>query len=135
MIQDCEEEENILNLPSLDFNIKIKKEKKNNIKNFNILEIILDNSYRKDNKVNYSFDDIEGELASYILPKIKGFKSTIRKVIYQYECFVRDWSSIIINYIEKYQQRELNDKELESIVNYIPYMAKTTLEEKLYFSK
>ena len=118
MIQDCDEE-NILNLPSLDFNIKIKKEKKNNIENFDILEIILDNSYRKDNKVNYYFDEIENELATYILPKIKCFKSEFRKVIYQYECFVGDRSSFIINFMEKYQQRELKDKELESVVNYI----------------
>ena len=118
MIQDCEEE-NILNLPSLDFNIKIKKDKKNNIENFNLSAVILDHSYRKDNKVYYYFDEIENELASDILPKIKCFKSEFRKVIYQYECFVGDRSNIIINFIEKYQQRDLNDKELENVINYI----------------
>ena len=122
MIQDCEEE-NILNLPSLDFNIKIKREKNNNIDNFDILSIILDSSYRKGNKVNYNFDKIEDELASYILPKIKYFKLEFRKVIYQYEFYVGDRNNIIINFMQKYQQRDLDDKELKSVVNYI-------LEEK-----
>ena len=118
MIQDCEKE-NILRLPSLDFNIKKEKNENNNFEDFDFLEIILDNSIRKDNKVIYNFDGIEDELASNILPKIKYFKSEIRKVIYQYDFFIEDRSSIIINFMEKYPQRLLDDKELKNVVNYI----------------
>ena len=113
MIQDCEEEY-ILELPTLDSNFKPTKEKQ-----FNLYEIILDNSSRKDNKILYNYDEIEDELASNILPKIKAFKTEYRKVIYQYECFVGDRSSIIITFMERYPQRELNDKELQNVIKYI----------------
>ena len=85
MIQDCEEEQ-ILNLPS--FGIENDKSKDNNEKdNINLLEVILNNSYRKENKIIYDYDEIEDELAISILPKIRSFKSEFRKVKYQYECF------------------------------------------------
>ena len=99
-----------------DENINNSTDKKENI---NLMEIISNNSHRKDNKVIYNFDEIEDILAASILPKIKYFKEDIRKVIYQYECFVGDRSSIIVNFTEKYQQRELTDEELKSVINYI----------------
>ena len=49
MIQDCEEEY-ILELPTLDSNFKPTKDKQ-----FNLYEIILDNSSRKDNKILYNY--------------------------------------------------------------------------------
>jgi hypothetical protein len=91
----------------------------NKNKNINLMEIISDNSYRKDNKVIYNYDEIERILASSILPKIKGFKDDIRKVIYQYECFVGDRSNIIVNFTEKYQQRKLTDEEYKNVINFI----------------
>ena len=109
MIQDCEEE-NILNLPSFD---------NSNNKDMNLMEIVANNSFRKDKEVIYNYNEIENELASFILPKIKSFNLEFRKVIYQYECFVGDRSSIIINFIEKYQQRELTDKELIYVIKFI----------------
>ena len=116
MIQDCEEDQ-ILFLPNFENeNINNSKDRKENI---NLMEIISNNSYRKDNKVIYNYDEIEGILASFILPRIKYFKEDIRKVIYQYECFAGDRSSIIVNFTEKYQQRELTDEELKSVINYI----------------
>ena len=116
MIQDCEEE-HILNFPNLNFNFK--EENKNKDERINLMETIINNSIRKENEVIYDYDEIEDYLAINILPKIKSFKSEYRKVIYQYECFVGDRSSIIINFIEKYEQRELNDNEMKNIINYI----------------
>ena len=113
MIQDCEEDQ-ILKLPTLENIISLRKDKK-----FDLFEIILNNSRRKGNIIIYDYDEIEDELASYILPNIKAFKSEFRKVIYQYECFVGDRSSIIINFMEKYQQRELNEIELKNVVKYL----------------
>ena len=116
MIQDCEEDQ-ILFLPNFENeNMNNSNDKKENI---NLMEIISDNSHRKDNKVIYNYDEIEKILAAFILPKIKYFKEDIRKVIYQYECFVGDRSSIIVNFTEKYQQRKLTDEELKSVINYI----------------
>ena len=112
MIQDCTEDQ-ILYLPNFeDENIII-------FNNKNLWENISDNSHRKNNKVIYNYDEIEGILASFILPKIKFFKEDVRKVIYQYECFVGDRSSIIVNFTEKYKQRELTEEELKGIINYI----------------
>ena len=114
MIQDCEEEQ-ILNLPS--FGIENDKSKDNNEKdNINLLEVILNNSYRKENKIIYDYDEIEDELANSILPKIRSFKSEFRKVKYQYECFEGDR---ITNFMEKYLQRELTENELKNIIIYI----------------
>ena len=116
MIQDCEEDQ-ILYLPNFENENIIGINNKN--KKINLMEIISDNSYRKDNKVIYNYDEIERILASSILPKIKGFKDDIRKVIYQYECFVGDRSSIIVNFTEKYQQRKLTEEEYKSVINFI----------------
>ena len=113
MIQDCEEEQ-IINIPNLDCNLKPIEDNY-----YNLLENIINNSYRKDSKIIYDYDEIENDLASFILPKIKSFKSEFRKVIYQFECFVGDRSSIIIKFIERYHQRDLKDKELYNVVNYL----------------
>ena len=117
MIQDCEEDQ-ILYLPQLDDYLKSND---NNIdildnKNkFNLLKIIFDNSYRKENKVIYNFNEIENALISNILHRIKSFKSEIRKVVYQYEFNIGDRSKIIMDFMKKYKQRELNEYELEAV--------------------
>jgi hypothetical protein len=116
MIQDCEEDQ-ILFLPN--FENENKNDSKNKNENINLMKLISNNSSRKDNKIIYNFDEIESTLAAFILPKIKYFKEDIRKVIYQYEIFVGDRNTIIVNFIEKYQQRDLTDEELKSVFNYI----------------
>ena len=122
MIQDCEEEE-ILDLPKFDEYLNIKEnknEKMNNQKNeINLLKIIVDNSSRKENKVTYTLPEIEKILVSHILTKIKSFKNDIRKVVYQYECNIEDRNKIIMSFIQKYPQRELNELELKALVNTI----------------
>ena len=113
MIQDCTEEQ-ILDLPSFNDNIVLR-----NDKNSTLFEMIVGNSHRKDSEIIYNYDEIEDELAAFILPKIKSFKSEFRKVVYQYELFVGEKSSIILNFIEKYQQRDLTELELNSVISYI----------------
>ena len=113
MIQDCETEQ-ILDLPYFESQIILR-----NDKNATLLEMITDNSIRKGGEVFYNLDEIEDELAAFILPRIKAFKQDIRKVVYQYECLIGDRSSLIINFIDKYQQRELTEIELNAVVCYI----------------
>ena len=113
MIQDCENDQ-ILNLPKFDSEITLR-----NDKDATLFEMIVDNSHRKESEVIYNFEEIEEELASFILPKIKGFKPEIRKVIYQYECLIGERSSLIINFRDKYQLKELTEIELNAIVCYI----------------
>ena len=113
MILDCEKEQ-ILNLPKFDNEITLR-----NDKNTTLFEMIVDHSHRKESEVIYNYEEIEEELAAFILPKIKGLKPEIRKVIYQYECFIGERSSLIINFRDKYQIRELTEIELNAIVCYI----------------
>ena len=81
--------------------------------------MIVDHSHRKESEVIYNYEEIEEELAAFILPKIKGLKPEIRRVIYQYECFVGERSSLIINFRDKYQIKELSEIEINSIYGYI----------------
>ena len=77
----------------------------------NLFLIICDNSSRKEYKVKYNLPEIEKKLVSNILAKIKSFKNDIRTVVYKYECNIEDRSEIIMNFIQKYPQRELNETE------------------------
>ena len=113
MIQDCEKEQ-ILDLPSFDNKITLKDGK-----SAILFEMILNYSHRKDSKIIYDYDEIEEELAECILPKLRCFKQKFRKVVYQYECFIGDRSSIILEFIDKYQQRELTQIEFYAVVSYI----------------
>jgi len=127
MIQDCDEDQ-IIKLPKLNIDFK---ENKNNDDNF-LYDLIIDNSYRKENKIIYNFDEIEEQLASHILLNIKSFKSEFRTVTYQYESFTGKRSGIIARFINKYQQRKLTDKELEHIRDCINRQEYDY--NKLYFS-
>ena len=128
MIQDCDSEQ-ILNLPRFDSEIILR-----NDKNVTLFEMIVDNSYRKESEVIYNYDEIEEELASYILPKIKSFKLEFRKVVYQFECFIGDRSSLIVNFLEKYQTRDLTENELNAVVSYITKNQKTFDMKNFLFS-
>ena len=121
MIQDCEEDQ-ILEFPPFDEYLKSNDNNDENLggKNkFNLLKIVFDNSYRKGKKVGYNFEEIENALVSYILPKIKYFKNEIRKVVYQYECFIGDRNKIIMDFVKNYPQRDLEEIELEAVINVI----------------
>ena len=113
MIQDCEKEQ-ILDLPKFESEIILR-----NDKNSTLFEMIVDNSYRKESEVIYNYGEIEEELGSFILPKIKKFKQEFRKVVYQYECFTGERSDLIINFRDKYELRELSELELNAVVCYI----------------
>ena len=118
MIQDCEDDQ-IMELPKFDEYLNIdenKNEKMNQKYEINLLKIICDNSSRKEYKVKYNLPEIEKKLVSNILAKIKSFKNDIRTVVYKYECSIEDRSKIIMNFIQKYPQRELNETELKSLV-------------------
>ena len=114
MIQECEDEQ-ILEFPKLD-EYPNKKDGLLDKNKFNLWKNVVENSFRKDNKVTYNFEEIENILVTHILTKVKSFKNDIREVVYQYELFIEDRSKIITNFRNKYQQRELNDIELNAVV-------------------
>ena len=75
-------------------------------------------NYTKYNDIIYNYDLIEEELGKIILPGLKRFKKgKINFVTYLYEGFRRGNSNILIEYGNKYQQRELNEKERNCINN------------------
>ena len=115
-IQECDEEQ-ILILPSFE-----DKEIENNTneEKFNLMETVIDNSLRKENKIIYNLDEIEEKLASHILPKIKKLKiNEFNKVIYKDENLLKNIDIIMSNYINKYPQRELTEKEVNIVYDYI----------------
>ena len=72
--------------------------------------------------LEFNFDSIEDTLGSLILPKIKRFNNSencLRTVIYQYEGFRGTKKNIIIDYIEKYEQRKLKEEETYILVDFI----------------
>ena len=108
-IQDCNEEQ-ILFLPSIEKDI---------INQSTVMDIILNNSLRKDNKIIYNIEEIENELASFFLPKIKKFNiKEFNKVIYKDEYIMEDRNNIMTNFKLDYPQRNLTNKELNIIHNY-----------------
>ena len=110
-IQDATDEEII--------NIDDKKTKILNdlIKECSMRNIFNDNdnneeiNYRNNNDIIYNYDYIEEELAKYVLPGLKKFKSKIKYVTFLYEGFRGENSNILIEYKNKYIQRELTYEE------------------------
>ena len=115
MIQDCEADQ-IIDCPQIENDFNYKEDSEENIK-FNLSKIIINNSFRKENKVEYNFDEIENQLISHIFTRIKKFKNEIREVVYQYEFSIDERSKIIHDFKEKYKQRELNEKESNDVIS------------------
>ena len=72
--------------------------------------------YKNYNNIIYNFDYIEEELGKAILPGIKKFKNNaIKFIIYLFEGFRGESSSILVDYNTKYPPRKLNDDEKEAL--------------------
>ena len=68
--------------------------------------------YKNYNEIIYNYDFIEEELRKLILPRLNKFKNnSIKFVTYLYEGFRGGKTSVLIDYKNKYIQRELFDKE------------------------
>ena len=68
-------------------------------------------NYKNYNNIIYNYDYIEEELTKEILPGLKKFRTKIKFVPFRYEGFRDENSSIIYDYKNKYEQRELTDDE------------------------
>ena len=77
-------------------------------------------NYDKYNDIIYDYDNIEEEMAKIILPRKKRFKEDkIKFIIYLYEEFRGNNSSILIDFNSKYNKRNLNDEEKNCINKFI----------------
>ena len=73
-------------------------------------------NYKNYNDIIYDFDFIEEELGKLILPGLKKFKpNQIKFVTYLFEEFRGENSTILIDYNNKYIQRELTHEEKECL--------------------
>ena len=116
-IQDASDEE-IININDKTYEKLeelIKESSMRNIYNENEDDI----NYRNYNDIIYDYDYIEDNLASEILLRIKKFKSKIKFVTFLYEGFRGDNSSILIDYMNKYIQRDLANEEKESLDQFL----------------
>ena len=111
--------------------INPQKANKYNILNFDIttenyasfLEMVLFYSYKdsfnenfefefsKRDKIKFNLEEIEEQLEYLLLPGKKKFNSKLDFVIYQYEGFRNQNSSILSTFIDKYPQKKLEEDE------------------------
>ena len=89
-----------------------------------ILSCSMRNIFSKNNTINYSnyndiiydLDYIEEEMGKIILPRLKKFKhDKIRFITYLYEGFRGNNSSVLVDYNEKYNEKDLNEEEKKCI--------------------
>ena len=117
-------------IPQLEKKISIQDATENDIINLDeniylyleklIMNCSMRNIFNKDGKIDYKnyydniydYDYIEMELAKKMLQGKKKFKvDDIKCIIYKYEEFRGEQSSILIRYNEKYPKKELSDEE------------------------
>ena len=73
-------------------------------------------NYKNYNDIKYNLDFIEEELGKIILPGLKKFKNDkIKFVTYLFEGFRGGNSTVLVDYNNKYIQRELTEEEKEAI--------------------
>ena len=73
--------------------------------------------YNNYNDIIFNFEAIEEELGKKILPGLKKFNvDKIKFITYLYEGFRGENSSILVNYSNKYNQRDLKEAEKDAIV-------------------
>ena len=81
---------------------------------------IIKKNYFSYNNFIYDFDEIEGKLGNILLTGKKLFNNeNIKFITYCYEGFRGEKSSTLINFIELYPQKKLNDSENSEIFDYI----------------
>ena len=115
-IQDATDEE-IINIDE-----KIYKKLNDLVKECSMRKIFNDDdeiNYKNYNDIIYNYDYIEEELAKEILPRLKKFKSKIKFVTFLYEGFRGENSSILIEFKNKYIQRELTNEEKKYIYEFL----------------
>ena len=115
--------------------------------NYNsFLEMVLFYSYKDSFKKNFEFDfsikdkikfnleEIEEQLEYLLLPGKKKFSNKLDFVIYQYEGFRNQNSSILSTFIGKYPQKKLNKEEERILYDFRSEQYSTDSIKKILFS-
>ena len=134
--------------------INCQKANKYNIISFDIttenynsfLEMVLFYSYKDSFKENFEFDfskkdkikfnleDIEEQLEYLLLPGKKKFNNKLDFVIYQYEGFRNQNSSVLTTFISQYPQEDLNEGEKKILYDFRNEQYSTDSIKKILFS-
>ena len=134
--------------------INSQKANKYNIVSFDIstenyesfLEMILFYSYRdsfdenfnfdysKKDRIKYNLEEIEEQLEYLLLPGKKRFTDKIEYVVYQFEGFRSQNSSILSTFIFNYPQKNLNEEQKEILYNFRSEQYSTESITKILFS-
>ena len=134
--------------------INPQKANKYNILNFDIttenygsfLEMVLFYSYKdsfnenfefefnKKDKIKFNLEEIEEQLEYLLLPGKKKFSSKLDFVIYQYEGFRNQNSSILSTFITNYPQKALDEEEKRILYEFRSEQYSTDIIKKILFS-
>ena len=90
--------------------------------------------FLKKDKIKFNLDDIEEQLEYLILPGKKKFSSKLDFVIYQFEGFRNQNSSILSTFIEKYPQKTLNEEEKKILYDFNCDQYSIEIKMKILFS-
>ena len=127
----------------MEHKIPPQKAKKCNIVSFKIntenyssfLQMLLLYSYKDlDGNIKYDLNTIESELENILLPEKKILDTNQMFVIYQYEAFRANNSSVIPQFCEKFQQRELTDNEKLKLYDFKKQINNNEVYNRILFS-
>ena len=114
--------------------------------NYSFLEMLLFYSYKdsfdsngkydfsKKDKIKYNLEEIEEELEGLLLPGKKFLNDKLEFVIYQFEGFRSDNSQILLGFIEKYPQINLDEEQKQILFNFKNEQYSIDILTKILFS-
>ena len=127
----------------MDNKIPLQKAKKCNIISFRINtenynsfnQMLLLYSYKdKYGNINYDLNAIEEELENLLLPEKKILDDNQLYVIYQYESFRNNNSTIIPDFCDNFPQKDLTNSEKEELYNFRNNQESNDANNKILFS-
>ena len=120
-----------------------QKAKKCNIVSFKIntenyssfLQMLLLYSYKDlEGNIKYDLTTIENELENILLPEKKILDTNQMFVVYQYEAFRANNSSVIPQFCEKFPQRDLTDNEKQKLYDFKEQLESNEAYNRILFS-
>ena len=90
--------------------------------------------FSKKDKIKFNLEDIEEQLEYLLLPGKKKFNNKIDYVIYQFEGFRNQNSSILSTFMSMYPQKDLNEEEKKILYEFKNEQYSTEILLKILFS-
>ena len=90
--------------------------------------------FSKKDKIKFNLEEIEEQLEYLLLPGKKKFNTKIDYVIYQFEGFRNQNSSILSTFISKYPQKQLNEEEKKILYDFRSEQYSTEIITRILFS-